>query len=118
MTRRPPRSTRTDTLFPYPTLFRAVRRCAVLQRVEQEAELGLRLLRADAEQFEHRALHRGAMDADRATADLVAVEHHVVATADGGFCVGAPVGLVVDRRRGERVEIGRASGRERVGPYV
>src|SRR3546814_7236298 len=25
MTRRPPRSTRTDTLFPYPTLFRSIR---------------------------------------------------------------------------------------------
>src|SRR3546814_13817942 len=28
MIRRPPRSTRTDTLFPYTTLFRAVRRCS------------------------------------------------------------------------------------------
>src|SRR3546814_2026887 len=27
MIRRPPRSTRTDTLFPYTTLFRSVRRC-------------------------------------------------------------------------------------------
>src|SRR3546814_19202764 len=30
MIRRPPRSTRTDTLFPYTTLFRSVRRAAVL----------------------------------------------------------------------------------------
>src|SRR3546814_1343694 len=29
MTRRPPRSTRTDTLFPYTTLFRSVGRLAV-----------------------------------------------------------------------------------------
>src|SRR3546814_16687644 len=28
MIRRPPRSTRTDTLFPYTTLFRSVHRCA------------------------------------------------------------------------------------------
>src|SRR3546814_10177033 len=28
MIRRPPRSTRTDTLFPYTTLFRSARRCA------------------------------------------------------------------------------------------
>src|SRR3546814_945933 len=28
MIRRPPRSTRTDTLFPYTKLFRSVRRCA------------------------------------------------------------------------------------------
>src|SRR3546814_9565357 len=30
MIRRPPRSTRTDTLFPYTTLFRAVRRMGVI----------------------------------------------------------------------------------------
>src|SRR3546814_20962576 len=29
MIRRPPRSTRTDTLFPYTTLFRSTRRCDV-----------------------------------------------------------------------------------------
>src|SRR3546814_20216610 len=31
MIRRPPRSTRTDTLFPYTTLFRSIRRHAVLR---------------------------------------------------------------------------------------
>src|SRR3546814_5973959 len=37
MIRRPPRSTRTDTLFPYTTLFRSVHAagiCAVVQRLE------------------------------------------------------------------------------------
>src|SRR3546814_10913107 len=34
MIRRPPRSTRTDTLFPYPTLFRSDARCE--QRVVEE----------------------------------------------------------------------------------
>src|SRR3546814_4541468 len=41
MIRRPPRSTRTDTLFPYTTLFRSddpLRRNAALPRVEQAAE--------------------------------------------------------------------------------
>src|SRR3546814_12637302 len=33
MIRRPPRSTRTDTLFPYTTLFRSVRRSQVLRVV-------------------------------------------------------------------------------------
>src|SRR3546814_12395656 len=92
MLRRPPVSTRTYTLFHYTTLFQS-----------QEAELRLGLLRADAQQLEHRALHRRAMDADRAAADLVAVEHHVVATADRGPGIPAQVRLVVDRRRGERV---------------
>src|SRR3546814_5454937 len=32
MIRRPPRSTRTDTLFPYTTLFRSARRCAEADR--------------------------------------------------------------------------------------
>jgi hypothetical protein len=62
----------------------AVRRRAVAQRFEQEAELAFRLFRADAEQVEHRRLHLRAMDADRAAADLVAVEHHVVATRHRG----------------------------------
>src|SRR3546814_3888527 len=33
MIRRPPRSTRTDTLFPYTTLFRSHRRCASARRL-------------------------------------------------------------------------------------
>src|SRR3546814_16411497 len=32
MIRRPPRSTRTDTLFPYTTLFRAIARCRTLRQ--------------------------------------------------------------------------------------
>src|SRR3546814_6029682 len=40
MIRRPPRSTRTDTLFPYTTLFRSV---APLQEPPGEAEVGRRL---------------------------------------------------------------------------
>src|SRR3546814_1782230 len=36
MIRRPPRSTRTDTLFPYTTLFRSTRRCAPPSPAAQE----------------------------------------------------------------------------------
>src|SRR3546814_19375376 len=39
MIRRPPRSTRTDTLFPYTTLFRSVRRRAVERRDPQAMEI-------------------------------------------------------------------------------
>ena len=56
----------------------AVRRRAVLERLEQEAELVLRLLRRDAEQVEDPALHVGAVDTDAAAADLVAVADDVV----------------------------------------
>src|SRR3546814_10277670 len=46
MVRRPPRSTRTDTLFPYTTLFRS-RACVVLarRRVQRQRPLGGRGLR-------------------------------------------------------------------------
>src|SRR3546814_14225234 len=36
MIRRPPRSTRTDTLFPYTTLFRSARRARVLHDFDRE----------------------------------------------------------------------------------
>src|SRR3546814_18430661 len=50
MIRRPPRSTRTDTLFPYTTLFRSHRRAAIerahhriaVERAEQEPQPALR----------------------------------------------------------------------------
>ncbi|MNS96303.1 hypothetical protein D3C72_1305950 [compost metagenome] len=80
-----------------------MRRRAVVQRVEQEAELGTGLFGTDAEQLEHRALHVGAVDTDRTAADFIAVEHHVVAARNGRLCIGAQLGDVVHRRRGEGV---------------
>src|SRR3546814_1684136 len=47
MIRRPPRSTRTDTLFPYTTLFRAQDDAKEAMRLEQQQELAL-----DTEVFE------------------------------------------------------------------
>src|SRR3546814_4975872 len=41
MIRRPPRSTRTDTLFPYTTLLRSIHLRPVLQRPRDEARLGV-----------------------------------------------------------------------------
>src|SRR3546814_11479980 len=38
MIRRPPRSTRTDTLFPYTTLFRSTDECVDIRRLGSEAE--------------------------------------------------------------------------------
>src|SRR3546814_2223297 len=60
MIRRPPRSTRTDTLFPYTTLFRSLQLAepdgeAERQRQDQDAELAL-----DAE--EPRPFHQGTQD--------------------------------------------------------
>src|SRR3546814_16250159 len=60
MIRRPPRSTRTDTLFPYTTLFRS----------DRLAE-GLALLRVL-----HRLVERRLGDADAACGDVDAAELH------------------------------------------
>src|SRR3546814_13313415 len=81
MTRRPPRSTRTDTLFPYPTLFRA-RTAAGPRRADQLADAhgagegGVPAVRAD-----DRPLALGRVRRlDRA----VRVQHRMVA-AQGGI---------------------------------
>src|SRR3546814_992385 len=50
MIRRPPRSTRTDTLFPYTTLFRSAVPCRLLRHELDGA--------ADAERRRHRRRHR------------------------------------------------------------
>jgi len=55
-----------------------VRWCPVAQRLEEKAELLLRLGRTDAQGAEHFALDILAVDTDRAAADLGAVEHQVV----------------------------------------
>ena len=76
----------------------AVRRRAVAQRVEQEAEARLRLLLGDAERGEHLLLDLGAVDTDRAAADLDAVDHDVVAARAQRARVGEVAG-----RGGERM---------------
>src|SRR3546814_5507689 len=52
MIRRPPRSTRTDTLFPYTTLFRSGRIVAVYVKENQQVKAGDLLYRIDAEPYE------------------------------------------------------------------
>ena len=56
----------------------AVRRGAVLERVEQEAELLLRLRLVDAHHREDALLHVLAVDTDRPAAELAAVADDVV----------------------------------------
>src|SRR3546814_12857890 len=41
MIRRPPRSTRTDTLFPYTTLFRSIQLDDLRQQIEQDVRLAV-----------------------------------------------------------------------------
>ncbi|RMR55269.1 hypothetical protein ALP83_05645 [Pseudomonas syringae pv. actinidiae] len=57
-----------------------VRRSAVFQGVEQEAELLLLLVFGDTQQTEDRLLHFLAVDTNRTAAQLGTVKHHVVGT--------------------------------------
>src|SRR3546814_18208416 len=112
MIRRPPRSTRTDTLFPYTTLFRSLARLHI--GVVALAVAPERLLAVD---------HRPAQAAFAVVA-VVGGEVVAVAAAEGGVFLEQPLldveaempGLVVGVAGID--QIGRASCRERVCQYV
>src|SRR3546814_8755692 len=67
MIRRPPRSTRTDTLFPYTTLFRSVEDTAleedivIVRVVRFETERGLVLAQCDLKRLVTDILHIGVL---------------------------------------------------------
>src|SRR3546814_20425713 len=131
MIRRPPRSTRTDTLFPYTTLFRSVQHAGIVGLVDEGADLAQNRLRTADKIFvahfeeivaEHRAHFVGdgglplpiqhqlrqvpshPLDRPLRQDDIAAVSHQV---AD--LCVWKDA---TDN------EIGSASCRERVWKYV
>src|SRR3546814_17029630 len=120
MIRRPPRSTRTDTLFPYTTLFRSTYR---LSEIQVKAILDLRLHRLTAlgrddignELKELASEIEGLLEilADRARLyavmreELIAVRDEFAKTRRTQLAPAA-----------DGLEIGRASCRERVCPFV
>src|SRR3546814_20714958 len=117
MIRRPPRSTRTDTLFPYTTLFRSDPR----QRLDFALIVERRLRRPD----------RFADDLPRqtkVTSDRLDRLTRCMLTPNPNHCLhdqhpvlansSKPVGRLNPRDEGVLFEIGRASCRERVGQYV
>src|SRR3546814_7013324 len=67
MIRRPPRSTRTDTLFPYTTLFRSARRRDPVHRRDQRGADGTRRAQGDEQAV---AGHDAAQQIGRATSEL------------------------------------------------
>src|SRR3546814_15246494 len=103
MIRRPPRSTRTDTLFPYTTLFRSGRHLEVVEAGDTQA-----LWHGDTKPL---ALEKSA-------------EGDIIVVAEHGVDVGPPRDdlaqqLTADLDRGRGLgQIGRASCRERVCQYV
>src|SRR3546814_20335653 len=101
MRRRPPRSTRTDTLFPYTTLFRSlagkpIPRIALTDRDRMEDDI----------------------DGEGDPFDLATKR----TTSYGSFamtlCESSPSREITDFRYTPKTEIGRASCRERVCQYV
>src|SRR5204863_4052256 len=64
----------------------AVGRCAVLQRIHEEAESQSSLIIRDPQQLEDEPLQRLIVYPDAAAADLAAVEHEIV-----GACACAPL---------------------------
>src|SRR3546814_17652576 len=102
MIRRPPRSTRTDTLFPYTTLFRS--QAARCQRID-----------ARARQEVARKRKYRAMMAEPGFADLPLEEQNDITR----MAVACNT-LVIYRTMADPAltEIGRASCRERVCQYV
>src|SRR3546814_19931600 len=110
MIRRPPRSTRTDTLFPYTTLFRscARRRQAAAGRVPEE--ISMSILTADRAAFREALPHGG-----RLIGLDVGTKTIGIALCDAGWSIARPAHTV---SRGKfSKEIGSASRGERGGQY-
>src|SRR3546814_19961759 len=115
MIRRPPRSTRTDTLFPYTTLFRScgnplsVRRRILLAHQNQFV--------AAANDLAIEGLRRGA--GERLRIAQLENAHEFRARQRRVLDHDAKVGIAVNLRgRRSELTIGRASSRERVCQYV
>src|SRR3546814_15292018 len=110
MIRRPPRSTRTDTLFPYTTLFRSLRRrISAAAGKPQMARSGRKIDHYPGfgllEHIDRQACAQeltGDVDVQR-TVPVSLAERFNIARGPGDACV-------VD----QYIEIGRASGWERV----
>src|SRR3546814_17685675 len=112
MRRRPPRSTRTDTLFPYTTLFRSITMLPTSVEVEKVA--------LDADGIFNNA-QEGTILLDMSTIDPLATDRlQQEALKRKMSVVDAPVGRLAEHAdRGESLfmvgasELGRASCRER-----
>ena len=88
-----------------------MRRGAHLEGVEEEPELGARVLVGDAHRLEDAGLHLRIVEPDRAAADLDAVQHEVVAPAVDAPGIGLEVRQVLVARPGEGVVRGGPDAR-------
>src|SRR3546814_5722583 len=92
MIRRPPRSTRTDTLFPYTTLFRSLSRCQRfdLRRIDAAVLTGLfeKVCAAEGVEAEAEALRLIARAADGSARDGLSIPDQAMALATGPVTAG------------------------------
>src|SRR3546814_14432427 len=110
MIRRPPRSTRTDTLFPYTTLFRSHTIDGIFDRILDGQDVALAVVELLERRVERRRLARSGRAGDED--DAIGFGERLAQYAVG-FARQAE-DVEVDPRR---IQIGRASWRERVGKY-
>src|SRR3546814_11337317 len=115
MIRRPPISTRTDTLFPYTTLFRSV---SALYKIDPDVSLYATV---------RRGYRAGGFNPAASTPELLAYRPETVTDYEigvksrweiGGWKLRANVDLFYDDYKDIQRQIGRESCRERVGQYV
>src|SRR3546814_12082306 len=111
MIRRPPRSTRTDTLFPYTTLFRSF--TEVVRRHDQVRGLICgHLHRAVTVAWEGRTIAICSSTAPQVSLDLRPIDAD--APDDRPMIVAEDPAYAPHRWNGRELEIGRASCRARV----
>src|SRR3546814_21072810 len=84
MIRRPPRSTRTDTLFPYTTLFRSVEGSVDPLRDAETVETELMLADLDSAVKQRDAAVKRARGNDKDARDRLAILEPVIAALEAG----------------------------------
>src|SRR3546814_16345148 len=106
MIRRPPRSTRTDTLFPYTTLFRSAARSDIIFLKKAGFNMLRKHIKVEPAQYYH--------DADRLG---ILIWQDMPSGAFGDQAVRRPTAREATVTSAG-MAIGRGSGRVRVGQYV
>src|SRR3546814_16754655 len=113
MIRRPPRSTRTDTLFPYTTLFRST-----FARINEIAGDPIRAGEAWAEAAYLNGRPERALVQLNNLKKRSDLDYYARARIEARIAAITPVVLELRRQGIRDPEIGRPACRERVGQYV
>src|SRR3546814_11181496 len=123
MIRRPPRSTRTDTLFPYTTLFRSVQlveqpRKRPARKADDRERAQMMIAKARFEPAGERFVGEQAIEVHRrfGNADTASLGRNTAMQVSQRFGVTQPFGLRPDAlNQVEPPQIGRAACREKGG---